>query len=266
MYVRPKIFLFGDSITQYSFGGTLKLSNAVTTTRFGWGSLLSAAYARKADVYNKGFSGYNTRMALERELVPKLFGKGIGGDHDPSSSSLAFCTVFFGANDATLPPNPNNSATHTQHVPKDEYVENLRKIIKSIRSETNNSKLPIIIITPPPVHDEKWKKSVGAFDHHNRSNEVAREYGLAAIAVASEFDEKCYVVDAWEVLKGDEGTDVYGKYMADGLHLTEDGNQVLYDGIMKLIQTEMKHLAPAADDDKDSEGMKLQEPEWQELC
>lgn len=78
---RPVVLLHGDSITQ-------RASEAG-----GWAVALSTYYQRRADVVNRGFSGYNTRMAvqlLERALPPL-----------PEPPLLA--TVFFGANDATLP-------------------------------------------------------------------------------------------------------------------------------------------------------------------
>ena len=47
---RVKIILLGDSITQGSLSATLS----------GWGTYLADVYQRRADVYNRGFSGYNT--------------------------------------------------------------------------------------------------------------------------------------------------------------------------------------------------------------
>jgi hypothetical protein len=54
--VRPSILLFGDSITEYGFG--------IEEVRFGWSSLLSSLYSRRADVLNRGFAGYNTTVSL----------------------------------------------------------------------------------------------------------------------------------------------------------------------------------------------------------
>eukprot|EP00397_Hematodinium_sp_SG-2012_P062470 GEMP01084428.1.p1 GENE.GEMP01084428.1~~GEMP01084428.1.p1 ORF type:complete len:217 (+),score=42.22 GEMP01084428.1:72-722(+) len=50
----PEIILFGDSITQQSFS----IDNG------GWGARLSDHFSRRADVLNRGFSGYTTRWAL----------------------------------------------------------------------------------------------------------------------------------------------------------------------------------------------------------
>lgn len=88
-------------------------------------SLLSNAYARRADVLNRGYSGYNTRHALG--VLPSVFGPDCGPDDE--SDGVLMVTVFFGANDASLP----GDREHCQHVPIDEYEENMRKIVKSIR-------------------------------------------------------------------------------------------------------------------------------------
>ena len=75
--LRPSIVLFGDSITQQAFG---------VDGNIGWASLLAADYTRRADVINRGYSGYNTKMAID--LLPSL-ATGIG-----SHSALRACKVF----------------------------------------------------------------------------------------------------------------------------------------------------------------------------
>lgn len=81
--MRPQFVTFGDSITQRGFEP-------------GWGSLLANAYQRRADVVSRGYSGYNSRWALQ--LLDAVF---------PQPSAAAppprLATVFFGANDAALP-------------------------------------------------------------------------------------------------------------------------------------------------------------------
>jgi len=132
MNLRPAIVLFGDSLTQFSFGDA-------AVTRFGWGSLLAGAYQRTADVLNRGFSGYNTRFAMD--LVPKIFGSG------ETKPQYLFVTVFLGANDAAI-------AGERQHIPVEEYGENLAEIIKRIRGANEGSPdFPIIVMTPPPVDE-----------------------------------------------------------------------------------------------------------------
>ena len=75
-----RIVLFGDSITQQAFGS------------HGFGTSLAERYQRRADVLNRGYSGYNTSWALE--LLPRL--------RDTPGVETRLVTVFFGANDASL--------------------------------------------------------------------------------------------------------------------------------------------------------------------
>ena len=78
------------------------------------------AYTRRADVLNRGFSGYNTRHALE--MIPRVF-RTIQQDEQ---DRVLFCTVFLGANDSAL-------KGERQHVPIDEFEQNIEKIVKDIR-------------------------------------------------------------------------------------------------------------------------------------
>jgi lysophospholipase L1-like esterase len=79
---RPQFVLFGDSITQKSFQVG------------GWGAALTHAYQRKVDVVNRGFSGYNSRWALQ--LLDRIF------PEDRAAGHILLATIFFGANDAAL--------------------------------------------------------------------------------------------------------------------------------------------------------------------
>ena len=134
--IRPTIILFGDSITQQGFSvaasttATTATDTDTTTTvtveqKPGWVGLLSNTYTRRADVLNRGFSGYNTRHAID--MLPFVFGEDAAIDGDGTPTLMV--AIFFGANDAALP----GKQDHPQHVPIDEYEENLRTIVKTIR-------------------------------------------------------------------------------------------------------------------------------------
>ena len=220
--VRPSILLFGDSITQFGFG-------CPPDTSYGWASQLSMAYTRRADVLNRGFSGYNTRHALE--LFPRIFGE----KNDEKTNDLLFCTVFFGANDAALP-------GEGQYVPIDEYASNLDALVTRIRQQSSafnsNKPLPILLMTPPPIDEVKltaWKGS------SNRENTNTRQYGLKAMEVAKKHD-RVSVVDCWTLLEG--SNEQRGQHLCDGLHLNASGNQRVLDGVMQVIQADYPELAP----------------------
>lgn len=87
--VQDRIVLFGDSITESS----------VPAESFGFGAALVRAYVRRLDVQVRGFSGYNTDLAvpiLEAILAEK------------STSKIKLLTIFFGANDAALESSPQH--------------------------------------------------------------------------------------------------------------------------------------------------------------
>lgn len=114
---------FGDSLTQYSFD-----------PEGGWGAALAHRFQRRADVVNRGFSGYNTRIVqreLPRHVLPLV-------DVD-----TLLTTVFLGANDAAIPP------AH-QHVPLDEFRTNLTAIVLEIQKKNPSGK--VLVITPPPIY------------------------------------------------------------------------------------------------------------------
>ncbi|KAL3910406.1 MAG: hypothetical protein SGPRY_009068 [Prymnesium sp.] len=100
----------------------------------GWGARLADKYARTADVTLRGYSGYNTRWALE--LLPLLF--------PPRRSPPALLTLCFGANDAVL---PSASPLSRQHVPLDEFAANLRAMLSAVQACPKPAKPPPL---PPP--------------------------------------------------------------------------------------------------------------------
>eukprot|EP00977_Amphora_coffeiformis_P029903 scaffold43448_cov199-Amphora_coffeaeformis.AAC.4 len=114
---RPVILLFGDSLTEQGFG----LAATGQRSCSGWASRLAAAYTRRADVWNRGYFGYNTNHALT-EILPSI----LAHDCKDAADNMLFATIFFGANDAVLPGNK-------QHVPLARYQQNVSHMITQIR-------------------------------------------------------------------------------------------------------------------------------------
>jgi lysophospholipase L1-like esterase len=164
-------------------------------------------------------------------LVPTIFEAGI----DP-----LFVTVFFGANDASLP----GDREHNQHVPVDEYEQNLRTIVTDIVKLRKHRTTPIILMTPPPLDEQAWDKYCR--DEHGdlspRSNESSKLYGERVKLVAKETG--CCLVDSFSFLGVNDGASTYGQSLEDGLHLSARGNQLLFNGLMEVISRDLPHLAP----------------------
>ncbi|XP_031372538.1 GDSL esterase/lipase At5g62930-like [Punica granatum] len=193
--MRPQIVLFGDSITEQSFRSG------------GWGASLTDTYSRKADVLVRGYGGYNTIWALF--LLHHIF------PLDSSKPPVA-TTVFFGANDAAL----LGRSSESQHVPIEEYKDNLRKIACHLK-ECNPTML-IALITPPPVDEER---------NYARTNEATGTYAKGCIEVAKELG--LFSVDLWSKMQETEGWQK--KYLRDGLHLTPEGNRVVYKEVISVF-------------------------------
>ncbi|KAG8538945.1 hypothetical protein GDO81_003288 [Engystomops pustulosus] len=128
----PRILLFGDSITQFSFEAN------------GWGLGLAEKLVRKCDVLNRGLSGYNSRWA--KHVLPKLI------PDSTHAENMAAVTIFFGANDSSL-----KDLNPQQHVPLEEYADNLRSMVQYLKS-VNIQQEKIVLITPPPVLEPAWEK------------------------------------------------------------------------------------------------------------
>ncbi|ETW02966.1 hypothetical protein H310_05407 [Aphanomyces invadans] len=200
----PLIVTLGDSITQ----------NGANPEILGYQVLLTNDYVRKADVVNRGLSGWTTRGWLSK--VPLLI-------EEWRRKPPCLITVFLGANDAAL----INSPDHQQHVPVDEYVANLTHMVTLIRAGFPLCK--ILFLTPPVVDDARWP---------SRANLETKKYAAACVHLAASLDVP--VVDFWTALQG--RTDL----LADGLHFNRQGNVVAHQMIVDAIAEHFPHLTPAA--------------------
>ncbi|XP_057951509.1 GDSL esterase/lipase At5g62930 isoform X2 [Malania oleifera] len=204
--MRPQIVLFGDSITEQSFRSG------------GWGSALAETYSRKADVVVRGYGGYNTRWALF--LLHHIF---------PMSSTKPpiATTIFFGANDAAL----LGRTSERQHVPVEEYKENLRAIVHHLK--VCSPSMLVVLITPPPV-DEEGRKEFAlekAMKHPERTNEVAGIYAKQCVDLAKELGVSS--INLWSKMQETKGWQK--KFLSDGLHLTVEGNAVVHQEVVRVF-------------------------------
>ncbi|CAA3002501.1 GDSL esterase lipase At5g62930 [Olea europaea subsp. europaea] len=180
--MRPQIVLFGDSITAQSFRSG------------GWGAALADTYTRKADVVVRGYGGYNTRWALF--LLNHLFPMG-------SATPPVATTIFFGANDAAL----LGRTGERQHVPIEEYRENLRRIVRHLKNCTPT--MLIVLITPPPIDElgrlEFARSLYGdkATELPERTNEMAAVYAKQCVELAEELGLPS--INLWSKMQKTEG-------------------------------------------------------------
>lgn len=237
---RPCILLLGDSLTQYGFGDSASVS-------VGWASHLAAVYARRCDVLNRGFSGYNSKHILD--LLPFLFPN--ENSNILSIPQVAFCTVWLGANDAAPPGEP-------QHISIDEYAQNIESIVVELRKKVG-PKCPILLLTPPPVDEVAWMSYLER-NTPDRTTSLARTYGLEVLKIA-ERHSLCVGIDIWEVLSGE--SEERKRFLVDGLHLNEDGNKRVFQTILQTIQEQFPEVGPSPEE---ANGIPLEGALWRELC
>jgi lysophospholipase L1-like esterase len=204
MTKRPTILLLGDSLTQTAFEG--------------WGAILADVYQRRADVLNRGFSGYNTRFFLR-------LGEDALSAHDIENASLVL--IFFGANDAAILEHNDH-----HHVPLQEFSENLKTLVKRVRVQGKH----ILLITAPPVHHQQrfdyqikryGDKATGVLE---RTNEVTGQYAAACKQVATDLDLPC--LDLHHCMQQDKD---YGRFFQDGLHFSSQGHERVGQEILNAI-------------------------------
>lgn len=222
---RPRLLLIGDSITQFSF----------SVAHAGFGARLLEYYeGRRVDVVNRGFSGYNSRWIRQIILDIAL--------PDVVQESL-FVTILLGANDSV-------SAESPQHVPLDEYIDNITAIVMHLRSIRDS--LIIFLITPPPVDREKWP---------SRDTAVVGMYAEGIRSLAMTLSTEC--VDLWNgssAISVDD--DLY-----DGLHLGSEGNRKVFDGIREVLSAKYPYLDPVTNNSDKRHGIvPLHFPHWSTLA
>ncbi|CAN1853718.1 GDSL esterase/lipase CPRD49 [Linum perenne] len=203
---RPQIVLFGSSIVQLSFGNG------------GWGAILSDIYSRKADVVLRGYSGWNSRRALQ--VLDQIFPK------DAAVQQPSLVIVYFGGNDSIHP----HKSGLGPHVPLQEYVDNMKKI--ALHLQSLSEKIRLIFLTSPPVDEDLMDRSCGGLWDMDRNNESCRIYSEACMKLCDEMGVKG--VDLWTSIQ--QHTDKGHSCFTDGIHLSAEGSKVVVKQILKAIK------------------------------
>ena len=204
---RRRIILIGDSITEQSY----------SITRGGWGAGLADWYHQSADVFNRGYSGYNSEwvLAIVQKILPIPYLRiAVSPNKD-----IILAVILLGSNDSVSPGNH-------QYVSLPEFELNIRKIILHLRRL--NPSIAIILITPPTVNHDYWP---------TRDISQVSQYASNIQNVAKDMD--CGLVNLWE---GD--TRVYLTDLIDGLHLSQTGNLKVLEGLKAVIRSKFTHIAP----------------------
>lgn len=195
-----QIVALGDSLTQ--LGADIRTA--------GWVAQIQNTCTGKIDILNRGLSGYTTRYV--RIVLPQL---------KIDWNEVLFVTILLGSNDSCIP-----DQAESRNVPISEYTINLREIINYVLAQ-GIAPERIILITPPPV-DEVREEEICKTRRH--TNDLTKIYAETVTALAAEAGTKLIHLYAQMM-----SIPNWKSFLSDGLHLSRDGNQLLYEEVNKLI-------------------------------
>ncbi|KAF6259633.1 SGNH hydrolase-type esterase domain-containing protein [Scenedesmus sp. NREL 46B-D3] len=225
---RPFFVLYGDSITEFGWNGPS-----------GWATLLAQHYSRKADVINRGMSGWNTRWAGRalpttlQQLVPAVDvdeaarrAAGRSGCGAPWLPRVQLLVLWFGANDATLPHGNDGFLS----VPLGEYKSNLAGMVAAARK----AGVPhTLLLTPPPVDEAAWAKAK-KLRTSDRTNAQAAKYAAAVRAVGAE--QGVPVLDMFSLVTALPAAERAG-WAVDGLHPAPQGQAMVAAAVRSALDS-----------------------------
>lgn len=231
-FPRGIVLCLGDSITEQGWG--MKGNR-------GWVAELASAYARKADIVNRGYGGYTTRTLSP--VASRVF-----AGMDAGGVRAALTTVFLGANDSNRDTGSRAPAAEDQYVPIIEYETRLLAMARAAAARSEC----VVVIAPGPIDDRRWT---------TRSNVDVAAYGAAAARVATAAG--VLFVDLLAAAGGpfpDRSklmTDAEAPWLdllSDGLHLSAAGNALLADRVLAAVRAGAPHVSP--------EGLPMDFPPW----
>ena len=207
-----QIILLGDSLTQLGFEG--------------WASTLANVYQRRADIINRGCSGYNTKTFLDYITLPSA----------GFATNVCLVIIFFGANDASLlEENPR------QHISLDEYSQNLKILIQRVNDTYDAPR--ILLINPSPLdHDQRLlfqKQRYGdlATGRLERTTENTGRYADACLNVGLEVNVPCL-----DLFHNMIQVPNYSEFLNDGLHFSGKGHAFVGQQVLDAIHQHYPEL------------------------
>ncbi|GMN45898.1 hypothetical protein TIFTF001_015094 [Ficus carica] len=263
--MRPEIVLFGDSLTEQSFrpgGWGASLANTYSrkadvlvrgyggyNTRwalfllyhlfplnFGFEECGLWENGPSKAILNKSHKLSTSVMVVNhgRSLVDLMVNHQLIDINErlikDSTKPPSVVTIFFGANDAAI----LGRTSERQHVPIEEYKNNLRKIVLHLKECSPT--VVVVLITPPPIDEEGRNKYARSLYGENagklpeRTNEETGVYAKECAELAKEMG--LHSIDLWSKMQETEGWQK--KFLSDGLHLTPKGNAVVHQEVVRV--------------------------------
>lgn len=209
-----KVFLVGDSL--------IELSNDPLNT-FPLGSALTHLFRRRADVLNRGLSGYSSKWMSSQFHRLKTELAELGPDQ------VFMVLILMGTNDSVLPGNPH-------HVPVEDFKNNLHELVRDVSTLVPSA--AVIVVSPPPCSQQLLndKSSKLSKSGRARSNEAVESYVAAAQDIVSSINLPLVkFVNLYDALT--ETALPIEKYLTDGVHLSGEGYKVLFIKLVEVLQS-----------------------------
>lgn len=139
-------------------------------------------------------------------------------------------TVFFGANDSSLPDAPNK-----QHIPLDEFKANIKAIVSHARIQAHAPR--IILVAPPPINEHLWwpRDQSNGYTIVSRLAETTKVYADAVVQLGA--DLGLPVVNLWKAFMSQTDFDIDawkpGQHVPGSLALPQSDAlaNLMYDGM-----------------------------------
>lgn len=230
-----QFLLFGDSITEFSFNTQFQESQGAANynngtirpmhQQFCMGAGLTNLYMRRMDIVPKGFSGYNSRWALQ--ILPKVL---------DIYRNVKIAYIFFGTNDSCK--------GERQHVPIDEYEANTLKLIEIFKQHGIEK---VILVTPALYNEDMWNKLKPSevADGYTRSNDDLEKYGAVLEKIGSDLNLPVVNLNkAFKKYAADELSGGWEDLLCDGIHFSGHGYYVFYKELVRTIERAYPELSP----------------------
>ena len=210
MTAQKKFLLFGDSITEFAF----------EPNQWCLGQALQNIYARKMDIVQRGYIGYNTRWCLK--ILPDI----LDGLQD-----VGIAYIFLGSNDAMT--------EGCTSVPLPEYLSNIKSMAEIMIARD----IKVVIVGQAKIDRPKWDH-LHPEDLANgwiRGEDTFYEYALALrrlcqveglpfVDLQTKFEE--VAAEKWRDL------------LVDGLHLSGEGYKIFYEELLNIIKIHYPEYHP----------------------
>ncbi|KAK9373543.1 SGNH hydrolase-type esterase domain-containing protein [Lipomyces chichibuensis] len=199
--VYKKVVLIGDSQFELSWNPQFE---------FCFPAALANYYGRRADILNRGLSGYNStwmRSQLDRIILELK--------HYDEDVVLLFI-LWLGTNDSCL-----EFTEH--HVPVPEFEANVRTYVGEIKRNFANAR--ILLVSPAPISKTGLAMSTMRTKGTDRTQAATKEY-VDALLKYSDDENVVRKIDLFGEL---DAALKIAKFTVDGLHLNGSGYRVLFN-------------------------------------